>query len=515
MTRFWLLVAFLSTAVVARHPALHPFIFGRPVDRGFVGHGEHVAGISHSDYENLDAQVQKFNFSQKVDNFDVNNNAVYNQRYWYNPTYSQKKNIIFLMIQGESPATDLWITNGGYQYLQWAKMFGADAFQLEHRCFGYSRPYPDTSFKNIKVCTMEQALADIHNFINAMNKKYNFQNPKWVTFGGSYPGALSALFRATYPQDTVGAVASSAPMLWTLDFFQYTQVMEDVITQTDPNCRDQVALAFSTMQTLTLNGQITKLNSYFQLDPPFVNGNYTQKDIDNFFSNVVGYFQGVIQYTYDGRNDATKNGLNVKNLCQIMTDNKKIPDVVSRVKAVIDWINKMNGDPVGPFANSYSDMIKALVNGTYDDENFQQNAAARGWMWLCCNELGVLQTTDQGRNIFQQTIPLNYYIDMCTDMFDPSVDIKYIRDRNLRTLNTFGGNANYKATNVVLPNGSYDPWHVLGTNATDSVNHVTPLLIQGAAHCSDMYPTYPNEPAALASNRAIIQNQLQYFLGIN
>lgn len=66
---------------------------------------------------------------------------------------------------------------------------------------------------------MTQALADIHNFIAAMNLKHNFRNPKWVTFGGSYPGTLSALFRQQYPQDTVGAVASSAPLDWTLDFF--------------------------------------------------------------------------------------------------------------------------------------------------------------------------------------------------------------------------------------------------------------------------------------------------------
>lgn len=71
----------------------------------------------------------------------------------------------------------------------------------------------------IKVCTMTQALADIHNFIQQMNRRFNFQNPKWITFGGSYPGTLSALFRQQYPADTVGAVASSAPLDWTLDFF--------------------------------------------------------------------------------------------------------------------------------------------------------------------------------------------------------------------------------------------------------------------------------------------------------
>lgn len=36
---------------------------------------------------------------------------------------------------------------------------------------------------------------------------------KWITIGGSYPGALSAWFRSKYPHLTVGAIASSGVIL--------------------------------------------------------------------------------------------------------------------------------------------------------------------------------------------------------------------------------------------------------------------------------------------------------------
>ncbi|KAF1747939.1 hypothetical protein GCK72_024405 [Caenorhabditis remanei] len=507
-----LLLALGAVAVVsqaARHPKLPPYLLGRPTAHGFVRHGDRF-------FDNFDTpatNLVRSNVTQKVDNFDATNGATYIQRYWYNSNFTQNKNIVFLMIQGESPATDTWISNPNYQYLQWAKEFGADVFQLEHRCFGKSRPYPDTSMPGIKVCTMSQALADIHSFIGKMNDKYNFRNPKWITFGGSYPGTLSALFRQQYPQDTVGAVASSAPLDWTLDFFEYAMVVEDVLKQTSTQCWQNVNQAFTNMQQLSLTKTgIQQLNKYFSLTPAFVDGQYTQLDIDNFFANVYSYFQGVIQYTYDGRNAATLGGLNAQNLCVKMND-ATTPDVITRVKNTIDWVNTLNGDPVGGLDNSYTDMIAVLANATYDDSG--DIAANRGWMWLCCNELGALQTTDQGRNIFQQTVPMGYYIDMCTAMFGADVGINFIRDNNKQTLYKYGGADNYQATNVVLPNGAFDPWHVLGTYNNNTANHMTPLLIQGAAHCSDMYPTYAGEPADLAKNRAIIHDELKYFLGLS
>ena len=38
----------------------------------------------------------------------------------------------------------------------------------------------------------------------------------------------------------------------------------------------------------------------------------------------------------------------------------------------------------------------------------------------------------------------SYFVDMCTQMFDPSVNIKYIRDRNDKTLAKYGGIEGYK-----------------------------------------------------------------------
>jgi len=46
---------------------------------------------------------------------------------------------------------------------------------------------------------------------------------KWITIGGSYPGALSAWFRTKYPHLTAGAVASSAVILAVEDFRDFDE----------------------------------------------------------------------------------------------------------------------------------------------------------------------------------------------------------------------------------------------------------------------------------------------------
>jgi len=95
----------------------------------------------------------------------------------------------------------------------YAAKFGALVAALEHRFYGESIPYEDSSTPRLKYLSSQQALADAAYFRNYLVEKLNLSpNAKWVVFGGSYSGNLAAWFRLKYPHLVVGAIATSGPV---------------------------------------------------------------------------------------------------------------------------------------------------------------------------------------------------------------------------------------------------------------------------------------------------------------
>lgn len=96
---------------------------------------------------------------------------------------------------------------------------------LEHRYYGESQPFEDWSSANLKYLNSTQALADLDFFIKNtdiyLNEQYGSGVRKWLTIGGSYPGALSAWFKALYPTTVAAAWSSSGVINAIQDFYDY------------------------------------------------------------------------------------------------------------------------------------------------------------------------------------------------------------------------------------------------------------------------------------------------------
>lgn len=109
----------------------------------------------------------------------------------------------------------------------------------------------DLSTDNLKYLSSEQGLADLATFRQFIHSSYNLDDSnKWISFGGSYPGSLSAWFRLKYPHLVHAAVSSSAPMLALIDFPMYNEVVNNSLSLYSSDCPKQIQTATEHVQQL-------------------------------------------------------------------------------------------------------------------------------------------------------------------------------------------------------------------------------------------------------------------------
>lgn len=111
----------------------------------------------------------------------------------------------------------------------------------------------------------------------------------------------------------------------------------------------------------------------------------------------------------------------------------------------------------------------------------------RQWFFQTCNEFGYFQTSDSPSQPFGTLIDIDLYTIACEKVFGISLSQTA---NSINHTNAFygGDDISKNVTNIIFPNGSIDPWHVLGITANISDTLVA-VFINGTAHCANMYPS--------------------------
>ncbi|EPB73806.1 serine carboxypeptidase S28 [Ancylostoma ceylanicum] len=460
-----------------------------------------------------DSDAKTDYIEQKLDHFDDSSQKRWRQRYYYNFKYTGGSNnikAVFLRLGGEGPLRIGTVSNEANQMMTLAKQYGAAAFALEHRFYGVSRPTPNQSVDNLRYLSSHQALKDTAYFIQKMTEKHKLKGARWVTFGGSYAGALSLWFRQQYPHLIAGAVGSSAPLDAEFDFWGYLEVVEDALRSQHSNeCAENVRKGFQKMTSLmkTKEGR-EQLSKIFMLKAPLTNITLSYNNIQYFYQVIYENFQLATQYNEVNVNPY-KDGYGIKQVCDIMTRGNEDP--VTKLQAVNLYMAQLHGD-FKYTDNSYDDMIRYLRREEFDGENF--DSGARSWTWQTCTEFGYYQTTDGGpKGIFGDVTPLSVFVNMCTDVFGKKFNANYIDAAVRATQAHYGSADNFKATNVVIPNGSVDPWHRLGKLVSYYTSVVTYLINAINSNKKVALPrvrtTYPKQEEETAENR-ILQSQMSH-----
>ena len=199
-------------------------------------------------------------FTQQLIDHAAAGSGTYSQRYYENATAFKGPGSPILMIMGGEgaipPSTGLfypWIVD------VLASAFGALVIEPEHRFYGASMPFGNASLtpEHMRLLTPQQALADAVGLITHTRERLNctaWGTPGYcpvLTFGGSYPGFLSAMMRLRYPAVVDGSYAASAPMRFyaqQVEQYAYYAVITKSAKRASTGCPAAVQTALELIQ---------------------------------------------------------------------------------------------------------------------------------------------------------------------------------------------------------------------------------------------------------------------------
>lgn len=427
---------------------------------------------------------------QKLDHFSDDDKRTWQQRYFINDTlWDRTSGPVFLMLGGEGPADPAWLAMDTEIMINAAK-YKAFVIFLEHRYYGESHPTPNASLANLAYLSSRQALRDAVSFKQYAVSLYNMtKGSKWVSFGGSYSGALSGWLRMLYPDTVAGAMATSGPVQAELNFYQYLEVAGDSLATPKSGLQCVSAIQNATFildYMLEEKAQWPMVEKMFNVSPPLQN----QDDVATLADSLVGNFADIVQYN---RDNLPNNNVTMDDLCDIMT-NTSLGTPLERYTAVNAFINDE-----GSIDANFSGQVEDLSEISWDSASVVEGM--RQWMYQTCTEFGYYQTTDSAKQPFGDLITLSSQLKTCAEVYGLSPD--QVSSAVAATNKLYGGkNIPKGTTNIVFPNGSIDPWHALGV--LESSGSLVAVFINGTAHCANMYPPSPHDLPSLVKARATI-----------
>jgi len=401
-------------------------------------------------------------FTQRLDHFDMQSNATFQQRYWINDQHWSKENgggPLFLYLCGEwtcsNQAEDSFVSH-------LAKEHGAILAVHEHRFYGMSQPFEDWSTPNLKWLNTDQALADVALFADSISEQiaeqYDVPKKRWFVIGGSYPGALVSWFRNKYPHIAFGAWSSSGVVDAIQDFHQFDETVTAALMKSGDECPETMRNLINYTDTEFEQGRGDEIKKVF---------NAVEMRDDEFF----WFYSDVIAETvqYGQRTE----------LCQRVHD--LTDDYASMNKMIMEW-------QVGNVMGRDDYWSTSLQNTTID-----HSKNGRQWTYQYCSELGYLQTpAEKYPPLKNKALTLEFWHDYCSRIFERET----FPDTHLWNLR-YGGKSP-AVSKVFYFNGDEDPWKGAGITETKNVFvHTFPLLCDDCAHCIDLRSPVENAPKVI------------------
>ncbi|KAJ0083416.1 hypothetical protein Patl1_30534 [Pistacia atlantica] len=353
--------------------------------------------------------------------------------------------------------------------------FKALLVYIEHRYYGKSVPLTtrEEALKNASArgyFNSAQAIADYAAVLIHVQKKYSTQNSPIIVVGGSYGGMLAAWFRLKYPHIAIGALASSAPILYFDEIapeIGYYSIVTKDFKETSESCYETIRKSWGEIDKVASGSNGLSILSQKFRTCEKLKRTFDLKDyLDSIYSEVA-------QFNYP-----PTYPLSV--VCGGVDGAPQGTDILGKI-----------------FAG-----VAAYVGDKpcYDiDEYNYPSETLTGWKWQTCSE--IVMPIGHGHNdtMFPPApFDLNHFIKNCKSLFgvepQPHWVTTYYGGRDLKLiLHRF-------ASNIIFSNGLKDPYSSGGVLEDISESVVAVSTVNGS-HCLDIQTAQNTDPDWLERQR--------------
>lgn len=432
----------------------------------------------------------------RLNHFMAYDTRTYPMRYYYNDEFAGDNIVIF--VGGEWAITEGW-TQGGLAY-EMAQQMRAGLFYTEHRFYGSSRPFADSDLPNLSFLTIDQALADLAQFIQHVKSDAfedgRYKNAKVALVGCSYAGTMATWMRLAYPHVVDAAFSDSGPLHAQENFPEYLEVVAEAIReQGGETCVSNIEEAMRQLvQLLDTTEGPAQVSEMFKTCTPIQAG--TALDVATFFwYGITETFAGLVQGASPG---------DIPDACTVLNDTS----VGSHVQRLANYITSESWNHPC-IETRYTQVVANHRNTSFD----AYESDMRLWTYQTCVEFGWYQTTNSTRQPFLHVVPVEYFHQMCKDFYSPSFDEARLRSGIERT-NIFFGGLTRLPDNVVSVAGGHDPWSPMGPNRTHAHHNAPVYVVPGVSHCSAISSTGNSETEELEEvKQAVLRHMHEFAFG--
>ncbi|GLT51282.1 hypothetical protein SLA2020_247020 [Shorea laevis] len=417
-----------------------------------------------------------FFYSQRLDHFNYKPEScsTFQQRYVINSKYWGGANSsapIFAFL-GEETDLDYDLSIIGF-LTDNASRFKALLVYIEHRFYGKSIPFGYSSEEAMKNASIRgffnsaQAIADYAAILIHVKKTLLAKDSPIIVIGGSYGGLLAAWFRLKYPHIALGALASSAPILYFDDIAPragYYSVVTKDFKETSESCYETIRKSWSEIDKVASKPDgLSILSEKFKTCSKLKRSFDLKDYLDSMYAEAAQY------------NEPPIYPLTI--LCGAIDGAAEGADILGQL---------------------FAGVVAYKGNKSCYDMD-QYNDPTDRWRWQMCSELVIPIGHEKNDSMFQPApFNLSSFTKECKSLFGVQPQPHWIA--------TYYGCHDIKlilhrfASNIIFSNGLRDPHSSGGVleNISDSVVAISTV---NGSHCLDILPAKTSDPEWLTLQR--------------